>query len=122
MARVSIDGDALRVDVEGLDRVWSLKSQLMVPLKHVRGATADPGIAAEPKGWRLPGTHLPGVIVAGTFYRDGERIFWDVHDGSHAVVIELKDENYARLVVEVQNPPATVDLVENALASLAPGS
>lgn len=27
-------------------------------------------------------------IVAGTFYRDGEWIFWDVQDGSHAVVVE----------------------------------
>ena len=24
--------------------------------------------------------HLPGVITAGTFYQEGERVFWDVHD------------------------------------------
>jgi hypothetical protein len=65
MATVSIDGDTLDISVEGLDKLWTLKSRLSIPLAHVRGATADPGIVGEPKGWRGPGTHLPSVIVAG---------------------------------------------------------
>ncbi len=63
----------------------------------VRGATADPGIARHPKRWRGPGTHLPRVIVAGTFHQDRERVFRDVHDPGNAVVIELKADTYQRL-------------------------
>lgn len=70
----------------------------------------------EPKGIRSPGTHIPGVITAGTFYIDGERIFWDVHDPARAVVIELHDERYARLIVQVAGPRATVTLIEAAIA------
>jgi hypothetical protein len=115
MATVDIHGSDLVISVKGLDRLWTFKSQLTIPLAHVRGATADPGIASEPKGRRSPGTHIPGAIVAGTFVHDGERIFWDVHDPARAIVIELHDETYRRLVVEVDDPRATVGLVERAI-------
>lgn len=82
---------------------------------HVRGATADPGIARHPKGWRRPGTHVPGVSVAGTFHQDRERVCWDVHDPGNAVVIELRDDTYQRLVIEVSDPRATVELIERAI-------
>lgn len=117
MATISINGRELTIDVEGLDKLWTLKSRLTIPLAHVRGATADPSITTEPKGWRGPGTHLPGVIVAGTFRQDGQRIFWDVHDKAKAIVIELKDDAYQRLVIEVDDPPATVELIERAIAT-----
>ena len=48
MAHVSINGDDLVVEIEGMDKLWSLKSRLVIPLANVRGATADPGIAAGP--------------------------------------------------------------------------
>lgn len=115
MARVSVDGGDLVVDVEGMDKLWALKSRLTIPLANVRGATADPGIVREGKGIRAPGTYLPGVIVAGTFHHDGERVFWDVRDPAKAVVIQLVDEHYARLVIEVADPSSTVDLIEGAV-------
>ena len=114
MARVTIDGPTLVVEIEGLDKLWALKSRLEIPLAHVRGATADPGVVHEHKGLRAPGTYLPGVITAGTFHVRGERVFWDVHDANKAVVIELADERYARLIVEVDDPRATVALIEAA--------
>ncbi|MFC4149858.1 hypothetical protein ACFO0M_26710 [Micromonospora mangrovi] len=116
MATAHIDNDTLIVEIEGLDRLWTLKSRLEIPLRNVRGATADPGVIREPKGIRAPGTYLPGVITAGTFHLDGERIFWDVRDPAKAVVIELRDERYARLIVQVEDPRATVALVEGAIA------
>lgn len=113
-ARVTVDGGNLVVEMEGLDKLWALRSQLVIPLDNVRGATADPGIAREPAGIKAPGSRIPGVITAGTFYVDGERVFWDVHDPANAVVIELADERYSRLVIEVADPRSTVALVERA--------
>ncbi len=114
MAQISVVGKDLVVEVEGMDKLWSLKSRLTIPLAHVRGATSDPGIVSEGQGLKLAGARIPGVIVAGTFRQDGERVFWDVHDNAKAVVIELQDDTYARLVVQVADPRATVDLVERA--------
>ncbi|WP_081236671.1 hypothetical protein [Streptomyces viridosporus] len=118
MALVSIDRarDLLTVEFQGLDKLWTLKSRLEIPLAHVRGATHDPGIAREPKGLRVGGTHFPGLITAGRYLHKGERLFWDVKNPDKAVVIELADaETYDRLVVEVDDPRATVALVERSL-------
>ena len=86
------------------------------PATHVVGAQADP---QEAQGWwrgiRSGGTQIPGVITAGTFYQDGERVFWDVHNHEKTVVIKPTDERYARLVIEVEDPPATVTVIEEAL-------
>ncbi|MFF3666284.1 hypothetical protein [Microtetraspora malaysiensis] len=115
MARVQVDGDALVVVIEGLDKLWALKSRLTIPLPNVRGVTHDPGMIREAKGIRSPGTHLPGVITAGSFHLDDEWVFWDVQNPAKAVVIELTDERYARLVVQVDDPRATVALIEGAI-------
>ncbi|WP_067840360.1 hypothetical protein [Nocardia lijiangensis] len=116
MAEVSINGTDLVVRMEGLDKLWALKSHLVIPLANVRGATVDPGIVKERKGIRAPGTHFPRVITAGTFHIDGERVFWDVRNPDKAVVIELVDERYARLVVEVDSPANVVTMIEGACA------
>ncbi|MFI6869383.1 hypothetical protein [Nocardia sp. NPDC050406] len=112
---MAVQDQKLIIRMEGLNKLWALKSRLEIPLANVRGVTADPGVIKEPKGIRAPGAHLPGVITAGTFYSEGERIFWDVRDASKAVVIELRDDRYARLVIQVDDPRATIDLIEAAL-------
>lgn len=64
-----------------------------------------------------------GVLVAsrsGTrrgrnFLQDGKRVFWDVHDPDHTVVIGLHDERYDELIVEVADTNAAVELVQAAL-------
>ena len=64
---------------------------------------------------RLPGTNVPGVITAGTFYQDGKRVFWDVHHPENTIVIDLHDERYSNLIVEVEEPDAAVRLIRTAL-------
>ena len=117
MTEVELTRNALVVHVQGMDQLWALKSRLEIPLAHVVGAEVDPEIAREwHKGIRAGGTHVPGVITAGTFYQDGERVFWDVHDPDKTLVIHLKDERYARLVIEVENPHATAVAIQGALS------
>src|SRR5215217_3046620 len=117
MTEVELTRDALVVHVQGMDQLWALKSRLEIPLAHVVGAEGDREIAREwHKGIRAGGTHVPGVITAGTFYQEGERVFWDVHDPDKTVVIHLKDERYAKLVIEVEDPRATAVAIQGALS------
>lgn len=60
-------------------------------------------------------SNVPGVITAGTFYQHGQRIFWDVHHPEKTVVIQLHDERYNELIVEVADPEAAVQLIQNVL-------
>ena len=116
MTEVSVSGGHLILEVEGWDKLWSLKSRLAIPTAHVIRIYADPEIAQHWwKGLRLLGTHVPGVISAGTFYQHGEWIFWDVHHPENAVVVELRDERYQKLILEVADPAETVARVQAAL-------
>ncbi len=55
------------------------------------------------------------MLTAGTFSQDGKRVFWDVHNPENAVVIELNDERYNELIVEVADPKAAVEVVKAGL-------
>ncbi len=115
MTEVELTRDALVVHVQGMDQLWALKSRLETTLSHVVGAEVDPEIAREWKGMRAPGTHVPGAITAGTFFQEGERVFWDVHNPDKTVVIRLRDDRYARLVIEVDDPQATAVAIRKVL-------
>lgn len=118
MVDLAVDGGNLVLNVRGLDKLWSFKSRLSIPIQHVRGARFDPGVAhGWWKGLRAPGTYIPGVIAAGTFYREEKRIFWDVHDPERTIVIELEDERYDELIVEVKDPEAAVHLIQEQVAA-----
>jgi hypothetical protein len=116
MVDLSISDGKLSLHVRGADKLWAFKSSLEIPLAHIAGVQADSEVA---RGWwhgiRMPGTHLPGVIMAGTFYQDGNRVFWDVHDPEKTIVINLHDERYNKLVVEVDDPQMAVSLIQAAL-------
>lgn len=111
---IALTEDELVVEPKGLDKLWGLRSELRIPLAHVRGATADPGVADEPRGVRSPGLAVPGKYV-GTFRRDGEASFWSVSDPRDNVVIQFEDEEFARAVLTVEDPAATEHAINAAL-------
>ena len=118
MVEIAVVEDRLRLDVQGADKLWALKSSLEVPLRHITAVRVDTEIA---RGWchgmRMPGTFVPGVITAGTFYQAGKRVFWDVHHPENTIVIELHDERYDELIVEVANPQMAVQTIAAAMIS-----
>jgi hypothetical protein len=113
---LSIAEGKLTLHVRGADKLWAFKSTLEIPLAHIAGVRADPEAA---RGWyhgiRMPGTNVPGVITAGTFYQDGKRVFWDVHHPDKTIVIDLHDERYSELFVEVDDPEQAVRLIQTVL-------
>jgi hypothetical protein len=118
MAEVELAQDALIVHVEGMDRLFALRSRLEIPLTHVAAAEADPQEARRRwHGIMERGIWVPGSITAGTYYQEGELVFWDVHDPQKTVVIRLKDERYRQLVIEVEDPEATVARINEAVGA-----
>ena len=116
MVELSIAEGKLTLCVMGTDKLWALKSSLEIPLVHIAGVRQDPEIArAWWHGIRLPGTSVPGVITAGTFYQDGKRVFWDVHHPERTIVIDLHDEHYNQLIIEVADPQVAINLIQSAL-------
>lgn len=106
--------DRLLVRPVGLVRLWALSSGVDVPLDNV----VDVGVHEKRgllKGFRAPGTHLPGFMTAGTFRSRGEKDLWMVGRHDRVLVIELADEPYRHLIVQVEDPEAAVEALRAAM-------
>ena len=118
MINVSIEDNRVIFDVLGMDKLWALRGRLEIPLTHITGAQHDPEqVGRWWHGWKLIGSDLPGVFAAGTFYYHGELVFWDVHDPERTVVVSLAHERYKKLIIEVEDPGAVVDMLQFAIRS-----
>jgi len=123
VTKVEIENDRLIARIQGLDQVLAFKSELSIPLAHVKGAAVSPPEVRRrwrnPLRIRVPGSDMPYVVMAGSFvFLDGEHAFWDVHDPDRTVVVELDHEKFAKLVLEVEDPQATAAAINAAVAGL----
>jgi hypothetical protein len=116
MVDVTIEGDRAVFQVEGLDRMWALRSRLEIPLAHITGVQHDPEqVGIWWHGFKLLGTDVPGLFAAGTFYYHGELVFWDVRDPATAIIVSLDHERYKKLIVEVGDPIAVASQLGRAV-------
>jgi len=117
MVKPTIYPDKLHLDIEGADKIWSLKSHLEISLQHIADVRTDTDTVKQwYHGLKAPRTSIPHVITAGTFYQDKKRVFWDIHRPEKAVIISLQDETYNELVIEVENPDIFVSQLRQAIA------
>ena len=119
MVKLELDGDELVIEVQGLHKLWALKSTLRIPLSDIVSVRRDPERARGPHGLRFPGTHLPLVYFAGTAYQSDRRPdFWTVHDPERAIVIQCTPTAaYDEIIVEVEHPDHDVTMLTRSLAS-----
>jgi hypothetical protein len=119
MTRVEIVDGRLKIEVLGWHKFWAFKSRLDFPLEHVVGAEryVREKHQLDWRTIRAPGTSLPRVIIAGTYHNRGRHYFYDVCKYSRAVVIELREEWYARVIVEVEEPESVVRRIGERVAA-----
>jgi hypothetical protein len=130
MASIDVTDSDLIIHMEGHEHLFLFffKKDMTIPLEHVLGADYDPQAA---KDWyhgpKIFGTGVPGRGTYGVYYGAPESgdmgvTLWDVADPNNAIVIRLSHEHYKSIVVGVDNPRATVQAIQNAVAARAPGS
>ncbi len=98
-------------EINGLHKLWALKSRLTIPADNILKAYPNKENLNFMLGLRMPGTHIPGLITAGTYIVKDGVIFCDVMDHSKSIVVELQDENYKQLIIEVENPEEAIALL-----------
>ena len=116
MPRLELTDSDLCVRLNGWEKLAALSGDVRVPLAQVRGATEDDGFDGSALGLRLPGTHIPFVLAAGTFIKHGDRQFVCTRRSLRTIVIELAGNEWARLVVGVRDAHGTAARINAAVA------
>jgi len=102
--QLSLNQNQLVIQLDWYEQLlaFTLHNPITVPLDHLLEVTAE-----EPQSrWtdlRAPGTHLPGVIKAGTYYTRHGREFWYATVDRKFLVLELREEPYQKIVLTMEN-------------------
>ncbi len=115
MAKVTINPANLRIELTSAERLWGLHGSLTVPGKQVVGAQALGNGWMSTLGLRLPGTGLPGLLIAGTFVRKGEKAYVSWKRGEQVLQINLSGNKYSRIVVGVADAEALAEEINTAI-------
>jgi hypothetical protein len=113
-----MDADRLELSLEGLEYLWAFRlAPVSVPLAHVTRAEAS----LPPWTWkelRAPGTAIPGLIKAGTYYTSRGREFWYVVRSRWAkpLTIDLEGERFRRIVISIDDAEGWADRINAAVA------
>jgi hypothetical protein len=123
---LEVRGKTLVVNVNKRDKWSAYTPTLTIPLDHVLGAEADPGIEREM--WRAWVFGRAGFWRSRIFGEDGGhrapdpgvRFYNPRHScAGKAVVGRLREKAYERLVVEVEDPEGAVERVDRAVGASA---
>ena len=110
MVKVTATENEFIFQIKGLHRVWALKSNLKISKENIVKVYQNIEELKGFKGIRF-GTFIPFIITAGTYSWKGKRNFWDVCNKKNAIIVELEDSNYNKLIIEVENPIETINLI-----------
>ncbi len=121
---LEVRGKTLVVNVNKRDKWSTYTPTLTIPLEHVLGAEADPEIEREMwRGWAF-GRHSwwrSQIFGTNGEYRVPDptvRFYNPRHScAGKAVVVRLQDEDYERLVVEVEGPDDAVGRINRAVGA-----
>lgn len=95
-------------EVVGWHKFWTFTNEIVVPVHHILAAYPNEQRLDAISGLRLFGTGLPGVISAGTYWVQDNVIFCDVVNYENSIAVELRDEYYKMLIIEVEDPIAAI--------------
>jgi hypothetical protein len=112
-----IQDDVLIVELEGLEKLWALKSRMQVPRLAILEVDylAERPVMQDFRGYlRIPGTGVPWRFFAGTFWRKGDREFWFVRMKLPGVMtIELKAGTFLYRRIRVSCDAETAQVIND---------
>jgi len=115
MVSIAVERENFVIKVLGWHQLWAFKKEIVINKANVTAIYQNEEEIKWVKGLRIPGTHLPYVITAGTYYPfKGGTEFWDVCNKQNAIIITLENDKYSRIIVEVENPEEMIRMLNNS--------
>jgi len=118
--RLSLESAALTVELGALERVCAVHGSLHIPLQQIDRASDE----VPARRWaevRAPGTYIPGLIKAGTYWWPGRKEFWFVTRGRSPLTLHLRGGPYTAVVLGVDDASGWVRRINERLATSRAG-
>ncbi|MEX2599742.1 MAG: hypothetical protein WD533_08815 [Dehalococcoidia bacterium] len=116
--KLSLSDGSLHIRLEGMEKIWALKGSLTIPLAdiaEVRAKEPDDKPSNYWKALRIPGTFVPWVIKAGTYYSAVGREFWYATTGKPFLVLYVnKEGKYDRVVLGLDDAEVWAQRIQSA--------
>jgi hypothetical protein len=109
---LTISKDTVHIEIKGWDKIWAFKGALDIHRNSIAKIYKYDG-TIKPPWCKWPGTAIPRVIIAGTYYGRGRKEFWNFHFQKNAIVFDLKDADYTRIVIDVDEQAEILSLLTN---------
>jgi hypothetical protein len=124
MPTVELTSTHLSVHLSPLEKFAALSGDIKLPAMAIRGATVADKSWWHTLGLRV-GTGVPGVVIAGRFYRKGDTAFvsWTRKAGLPLeltlapAAAKAAGYPYTRIFLGVENAPALADEINDALTA-----
>ena len=97
---LTLQGGNIEIQLEPMERVWSvhLAQRIEVSLDTLERVR----VGYPETTWkeiRAPGTYLPGMFKAGTYYTERGREFWYARKGQSCLCLDMAEGYYKRIVL-----------------------
>jgi len=110
MAQLISTPEGLTLAMSKWERLGSLHGDFSIPWQQVDSISRVEDLWVQLRGIRAPGTGIPGVVMLGTTRSKGGKDFCAVYRHRPGLVVELKNELFARLLVTTNE---TIELPAN---------
>lgn len=118
MPTLEIKDDEIVIHLSFWQRLAAFHGDVHIPATSIRGAEV-----ADPKwvrtlGLRVPGTALPGLIIAGTYIKpkDSAFVYW-VRGDKSLLQLNLSGRPYNRVFIGVDDAAALAEQINEALTA-----
>lgn len=109
---IIIDKDFIRIELSSLEKIISFHGSFKIPISQIREISTD----LLPPTWkeiRAPGTAIPGLTKAGTYYTYRGREFWMLKKNDNPIRIELNNNKLKRLILGVSEYEKRATIIKN---------
>lgn len=121
MATIHLKADHLFVELSLIERLAAVRGDLRIPLEHVTSATVSANPFDAVSGLRWLGAGIPFLFGVG-LWKSGQdgRSFVAAYRGVPALVLELCNERYDRLVVSASDARKLLSTLQGQMRGSPP--
>jgi hypothetical protein len=116
--QLKIIDNYLRIELEGIEHLWAFYwgSAIEIKLDRIRSVSTEKPAINWHRALRAPGTFLPGVIAAGTYYTERGREFWYMTRSRDFLVLTVPGDYFKRIILTLDDSEFWADRIAARLS------